>query len=80
MDLYEIKQRRNLRGILGDSQEKSWEIYREIRGKFKRYDNISHFSSMFFLLLLIYFEIHLGQSDHATGSAQIKLSSASILG
>ena len=25
-----------------------WRLSREIRGKFKRYDNISHFSSMFF--------------------------------
>ena len=32
-----------LREILQDSQEKSWEIYKEIRGKFKGYSNVSHF-------------------------------------
>ena len=36
-----------LRGILGDSQDKSWEICREIRGKFKGNCNISHLSLMF---------------------------------
>ena len=31
-----------------DSQGKSWEIYREIKGKFKGYCNISHFSLILF--------------------------------
>ena len=44
VDSWEINQWQIFRGILRDSQEKSWEIDREIRVKFKGYCSISHFS------------------------------------